>query len=153
MAETKGRGGVPRRMLFERDEELLLFDSMLDDLCGRAGEGSAPNGGLLAIAGSAGLGKTTLVAEVRRKAAARGCTLLAARGSEQEEGVAFHVVRQLVQPVLAATSEEEHRKILGSWYDIVAPAVGLVAGKSGVAPDPQGVRDGLDWLVTRFAVQ
>ncbi|MER7141643.1 ATP-binding protein [Streptomyces xanthochromogenes] len=140
-------------MLFERDEELLLFDSMLDDLCGRAGEGSAPNGGLLAIAGSAGLGKTTLVAEVRRKAAARGCTLLAARGSEQEEGVAFHVVRQLVQPVLAATSEEEHRKILGSWYDIVAPAVGLVAGKSGVAPDPQGVRDGLDWLVTRFAVQ
>ncbi|GGY19430.1 hypothetical protein GCM10010326_10530 [Streptomyces xanthochromogenes] len=144
---------MPRRMLFERDEELLLFDSMLDDLCGRAGEGSAPNGGLLAIAGSAGLGKTTLVAEVRRKAAARGCTLLAARGSEQEEGVAFHVVRQLVQPVLAATSEEEHRKILGSWYDIVAPAVGLVAGKSGVAPDPQGVRDGLDWLVTRFAVQ
>ncbi|MFD9821679.1 ATP-binding protein [Streptomyces violascens] len=153
MAETRGRGGVPRRMLFERDEELLLFDSMLNDLCGRAGEGSAPNGGLLAIAGSAGLGKTTLVAEVRRKAAARGCTLLAARGSEQEEGVAFHVVRQLVQPVLAASSEAEHRKILGSWYDIVAPAVGLVAGQSGVAPDPQGVRDGLDWLVTRFAVQ
>ncbi|MGW2479895.1 ATP-binding protein [Streptomyces sp. NPDC001571] len=140
-------------MLFERDEELILFDSMLNDLCGRAGEGSAPNGGLLAIAGSAGLGKTTLVAEVRRKAAARGCTLLAARGSEQEEGVAFHVVRQLVQPVLAASSEEEHRKILGSWYDIVAPAVGLVAGQSGVVPDPQGVRDGLDWLVTRFAVQ
>ncbi|MFI6051989.1 ATP-binding protein [Streptomyces violascens] len=153
MAETRGRGGVPRRMLFERDEELLLFDGMLNDLCGRAGEGSAPNGGLLAIAGSAGLGKTTLVAEVRRKAAARGCTLLAARGSEQEEGVALHVVRQLVQPVLAASSEAEHRKILGSWYDIVAPAVGLVAGQSGVAPDPQGVRDGLDWLVTRFAVQ
>lgn len=140
-------------MLFERDEELLLFDGMLNDLCGRAGEGSAPNGGLLAIAGAAGLGKTTLVAEVRRKATARGCTLLAARGSEQEEGVAFHVVRQLVQPVLAASSEAEHRKILGSWYDIVAPAVGLVAGQSGVAPDPQGVRDGLDWLVTRFAVQ
>ncbi|MFE9403244.1 ATP-binding protein [Streptomyces sp. NPDC006530] len=153
MAETRGRGGAPRRTLFERDEELLVFDSMLNDLCGRAGGGSAANGGLLAIAGSAGLGKTTLVAEVRRKAAARGCTLLAARGSEQEEGVAFHVVRQLVQPVLAATTEAEHRKILGSWYDIVAPAVGLIAGQSGVSPDPQGVRDGLDWLVTRFAVQ
>ncbi|WP_345045033.1 ATP-binding protein [Streptomyces sannanensis] len=127
---------------------------MLNELCGASAEARGPGGGgLLAIAGAAGLGKTTLVAEVRRKAAARGCTLLTARGGEQEQGVAFHVVRQLVQPVLATASEEEHRKILGSWYDIVAPAVGLVAGDGSSTPDPQGVRDGLDWVVTRFAVQ
>ncbi|MEU0391284.1 AAA family ATPase [Streptomyces sp. NPDC006208] len=110
-------------------------------------------GGLLAFAGPAGLGKTTLLTEVRRRAVARGCTVLFARGGEHEQGVAFHVVRQLVQPVLATGTEKEHRRILGSWYDIVAPAVGLVAGNSNGSPDPQGVRDGLDWIATRFAVQ
>ncbi|MFI1172029.1 ATP-binding protein [Streptomyces melanogenes] len=143
-----------RRRLFERENELLLLEGMLDDLCGAGAEGDtgASSGGLLAVSGAAGLGKTSLLAEVRREAVARGCTLLTARGGEQEQGVAFHVVRQLVQPVLAAAGESEHRRILGTWYDIVAPAVGLVALPGG-SPDPQGVRDGLDWLVTRFAVE
>src|SRR5206468_4102427 len=86
-------------------------------------------------------------------AAARGCTVLSARGGEQEQGVAFHVMRQLVQPAFAASPEAEHRRILGNWYDIVAPAVGLVAATGGGTPDPTGVRDGLDWVVTRFAVE
>ncbi|WHM41490.1 AAA family ATPase [Streptomyces sp. BPTC-684] len=144
-----------RRRLFERENELLLLEGMLDDLCGAGAEGdtAASSGGLLAVSGAAGLGKTSLLAEVRREAVARGCTLLTARGGEQEQRVAFHVVRQLVQPVLAAAGESEHRRILGTWYDIVAPAVGLVAVPGGGSPDPQGVRDGLDWLVTRFAVE
>ena len=33
-----------------------------------------PRGGLLAFAGRAGIGKTTLLAEVRRRATAKGCT-------------------------------------------------------------------------------
>ncbi|MGW8376093.1 AAA family ATPase [Streptomyces sp. ODS28] len=109
-------------------------------------------GGVLAFAGTAGGGKTTLLAEVRMRAVARGCTILGARGGEPEQESAFHVVRQLVQPVLAAAGEKEHRRILGSWYDIVAPAVGLVAPGDGGTPDPTGVRDGLDWLVTRHVV-
>ncbi|WP_307826487.1 ATP-binding protein [Streptomyces pactum] len=42
---------------------------------------------------------------------------------------------------------------MGSWYDILAPAVGLIRSPGGGTPDPQGVRDGLDWLVTRYVVQ
>ncbi|MGW2114387.1 helix-turn-helix transcriptional regulator [Streptomyces zhihengii] len=154
MASTGDRPGRPRRKLLERDAELGAVDALLTELSeAAAGTGGPASGALLAFAAPAGLGKTTLLAEVRRRAVARGCTVLAARGGEQEQGVAFHVVRQLVQPLLAASGEEDHRRLLGSWYDIVAPAMGLVARGDGGAPDPQGVRDGLDWIATRFAVQ
>ncbi|MGP3953307.1 ATP-binding protein [Streptomyces sp. 7N604] len=143
----------PRRLLLEREPELGALDALLTELCAPpTGSGTPRSGGILAFAGPAGLGKTTLLTEIRRRAADRGCTVLFARGGEREQEVAFHVVRQLVQPVLASGTEQEHRRIMGSWYDIVAPAVGLVAGDVG-SPDPQGVRDGLDWIATRFAVQ
>ncbi|WP_431041032.1 ATP-binding protein [Streptomyces sp. P1-3] len=147
--DSRGRRG---RRLLERESELDAVDSILDDLCG-AGDGLVGTGGVIAFAGPAGVGKTVLLGELRRGALDRACTVLSARGGEHEQGVAFHVVRQLVQPLLAAAAEEEQRAILGSWYDIVAPAVGLVVPSGGGAPDPQGVRDGIDWLVTRFAVQ
>ncbi|MEU9998811.1 AAA family ATPase [Streptomyces sp. NPDC050848] len=113
----------------------------------------APRGGVLAYAAPAGLGKTTLLAEIRRRAAAKGCTVLAARGGDQEQRVAFHVARQLLQPQLAAASDTELRARLGSWYDIVGPALGLCAPADGGPPDPQGLRDGLDWVLTHLAVR
>ncbi|TGB09817.1 ATP-binding protein [Streptomyces palmae] len=148
------RSGRPGRALVERDAELGAVEAALKELTG-SGDGAAEprTGGVIAFAGPAGVGKTALLAELRRQAAGRRCTVLFARGGEHEQGVAFHVVRQLLQPLLAAVGEDEHRRILGSWYDIVAPAVGLVASPDAGAPDPQGVRDGLDWLVTRLAVE
>ncbi|MFI9741292.1 AAA family ATPase [Streptomyces sp. NPDC052494] len=110
-------------------------------------------GGILAYAAPAGLGKTTLLAEVRRLAAARGCTVLSARGGDQEQRVAFHVARQLLQPQLAHASDTELRERLGSWYDIVGPALGLRASGGDSPPDPQGLRDGLDWVLTHLAVR
>ncbi|MEN2417636.1 AAA family ATPase [Streptomyces rimosus] len=143
-----------RRELLERNTELDALERALSRLRGTAGGPvAAQRGGLLSFAGSAGMGKTALLAEVRARAAAHGCTVLSARGNEQEHGMAFHVVRQLVQPVLAGYDEATCRTVLGSWYDIVAPALGLVADAGGSSPDPTGVRDGLDWLVTRLAVQ
>ncbi|GAB2781560.1 ATP-binding protein [Streptomyces daliensis] len=153
MPQTTGHLRGVSRMLLERESELAAVNERLIRLSGGSGASAEPPaGGVLAFAGVAGAGKTTLLGEVRSRAAAQGCTVLRARGGEQEQESAFHVVRQLVQPVLAAEGEDEHRRILGSWYDIVAPAVGLVAPDGGM-PDPQGVRDGLDWLVTRFAVR
>ncbi|WP_347231752.1 ATP-binding protein [Streptomyces malaysiensis] len=143
------------RTLLERERELRAVDGALTELCGTepADRDEIRGGGVIAFEGPGGVGKTALLGEARRRAVARGCTVLRARGGEHEQGAAFHVVRQLFQPVLAATGEDEHRRILGGWYDIVAPAVGLVVSGSGGAPDPQGVRDGLDWLVTRFTVE
>ncbi|MBD0708717.1 MULTISPECIES: AAA family ATPase [unclassified Streptomyces] len=113
----------------------------------------ARRGGVLAYAAPTGLGKTALLAEIRRRAAARGCTVLSARGGEQEQRVAFHVARQLLQPQLAHATDAELRERLGSWYDIVGPALGLRAPTEGSPPDPQGLRDGLDWVLTHLAVR
>ncbi|WP_435885084.1 ATP-binding protein [Streptomyces tauricus] len=108
---------------------------------------------MLAFAGRAGIGKTSLLAEVRRRAEAKGCTVLSARGGDQEQRVAFHVARQLLQPQLAGIPETELRTSLGSWYAIVGPALGLCAATDGSPPDQQGLRDGLDWVLTHLAVR
>ena len=85
------------------------------------------------------------------------CLVLAARGGEQERLSAFHVVRTLLQPLLAGLGEEERRELLGGWNDIVGPAVGLAPRTDERPacrpPDPQGVRDGLDWVVTNLAAR
>lgn len=149
------RGVRSSRTLFERESELSAVDEALGELAGAYGTGppDRPRGGLLAFAGRAGLGKTTLLAEVRRRAAALGCTVLSARGGDQEQRVAFHVARQLLQPQFAGTAEAELRSTLGSWYDIVGPALGLCAPTDGAPPDQQGLRDGLDWILTHLAVR
>ncbi|MER5468969.1 AAA family ATPase [Streptomyces sp. NPDC002935] len=146
-----------RRTLFERESELSAVDEALSDLVGpRRDIGEPPGrtrGALLAFAGRAGIGKTTVLAEVRRRSTAKGCTVLSARGGEQEQRVAFHVARQLLQPQLAGFSEAELRASLGSWYAIVGPALGLCAPSEGAPPDQQGLRAGLDWVLTHLAVQ
>ncbi|MEU5001948.1 AAA family ATPase [Streptomyces sp. NPDC021622] len=146
-----------RRILFERESELAALDEALSELSGLPRDGAEPpdrrRGALLSFAGRAGLGKTSLLAEARRRAAAKGCTVASARGSDQEQRVAFHVARQLVQPLLAPVPDAELRAALGSWYAIVGPALGLCAPSDGAPPDPQGLRDGLDWVLTHLAVQ
>ncbi|MCJ0875058.1 AAA family ATPase [Streptomyces sp. AP-93] len=139
-----------RRTMFERDTELTAVDEALDQLTDL---GPDAGGALLAFSGPAGLGKTTLLGEVRRRAHTKACTVLAARGGEQEQSQPFHVARQLIQPQLAGTSDAELRGALGSWYSIVGPALGLCAAEQGAPPDPQGLRDGLDWVLTHLVVQ
>ncbi|MEU6943584.1 AAA family ATPase, partial [Streptomyces rubiginosohelvolus] len=111
--------------------------------------GAQAVGGLLVFSGEAGLGKTALLAEIRAMAADR-CTIWSARGGETVTSVPFHVVRQLLQPALDQFPPDETRALFGDWYDTTAPALGL-AEPSGPQPDPQGVRDGLDFVVARLA--
>lgn len=141
--------------LLERESEVLDIQRAVDELRGGSDLGpTARRGSVLTFAGSAGMGKTALLGEARRYAAERGCTVLFARGGEQERQVPFHVMRQLMQPRFAAMSEQERLDALGNWYPIVAPALGLTVSPQGpVAPDPQGVRDGLDWVVTQLTVR
>lgn len=153
MANGSRQPVAGQRVLLERHRELDAVDSALADLHDFVdGVARAPRGGLLAFTGSAGLGKTTLLGEVRSCATAHGFTVLSAKGGEKEQGLAFHVVRQLVQPVLAAMDGTDRRELLGSWYDIVAAALGIEAQDTSRIPDPSGVRDGLDWVITRLTV-
>ncbi|AWW40957.1 ATP-binding protein [Streptomyces cadmiisoli] len=142
---------IASRSLLERDRELQALDTALDALRGSThGVARVRQDGLLAFTGPPGLGKTRLMAEARERAAAQGFTVLSGRGGEKEQELAFHLVRQLVQPALATM---DCREFLGSWYDIVAGALGLEAKDTGHVPDPTGVRDGLDWVMTRLTVR
>ena len=84
--------------LLEREREL----STLRTLTAGAAAGDC---GLLVIEGPAGIGKTRLVAEARREAAAAGVRVLGARGGELEQELAFGIVRQLFEDVAGEVPE------------------------------------------------
>jgi tetratricopeptide (TPR) repeat protein len=134
----------PSRPLYEREPELAAAAQAVDALCG-----AQAAGGLLIFSGEAGIGKTALLTEIQAMAADR-CAIWSARGGETVTSVPFHVVRQLLQPALDQFPPDEVRGLFGAWFDVAAPALGL-AEPSGPQPDPQGVRDGLDHVVSRLA--
>ncbi|WP_428951079.1 ATP-binding protein [Streptomyces sp. cg35] len=140
--EDAASSGPP---LWERESELGVALSALDDLCGDA----ASSGSLVVYKGEAGIGKTALLGRLREVAAGRA-TVWTARGGETVTSVPFNVVRQLLQPALLELSEEEAREYFGDWYDIAGPALGI-AEPTGRQADPQGVRDGLVAAVSRLA--
>src|SRR5204863_240124 len=82
----------------EREPELAALAAVVDSAC--AGEGS-----LVVIEGTAGIGKTRLLAEARARAGGE-MRVLSARGGELEGEFAFGVVRQLFEPLLATASAE-----------------------------------------------
>ncbi|MFH9060181.1 ATP-binding protein [Streptomyces coeruleorubidus] len=145
MTEVRPTAGASAS-LWERDEEVAAVARAVDRLC--ADRSSA--GGLLVFRGEAGLGKTALLAETRRIAEERGCTVWSARGGETLRSVPFNVVRQLLQPALVSMLPEEAREYLGDWYDIAGPALGI-ADPGDRQADPQGVCDGLVAAVRRLS--
>src|SRR6476646_5281501 len=95
MATTAGGPGD----LLEREDLLAHIDDAL--------EGAREDRGrLVVVEGPAGIGKTAIMAAARTRAESLGIRVLRARGAELERDFAFGVVRQLLEPVLAARPEE-----------------------------------------------
>jgi DNA-binding CsgD family transcriptional regulator len=128
--------------LLERDAELARLGALL-------GNTQAGSGSVVAVSGPAGIGKTELLAAVHRLAGDRGFRSLRARGRELEAGMAFSVVRQLLeQPVLSA-SAAERRRLLAGPARAGAGALGLAAGD---APASEfAAVHGLYWLCVNLA--
>lgn len=93
--------------IYGRDAELAHLTALLDRAC----DGS---GGALVIRGEAGIGKSTLLAAVRREAVDRSMTLLTACGVESESHVPFAGLHQLLTPLLSQVDElaPRHRSSL-----------------------------------------
>ncbi len=146
---TKARSGAAASAsLWERDAELAAVSKAVDAL--RDDSSPSGPGSLLVFSGEAGIGKTALLAETRRIAEKRGCTVWSARAGEVVTSVPFNVVRQLLQPALVSLMPEEAREYLGDWYDVAGPALGITEPGERQA-DPRGVCDGLVVAVTRLA--
>jgi hypothetical protein len=100
--------------LLEREQELAVLAGRVALLTERG------DGGLAVIEGSAGIGKTRLLGEVRLQACA-SLRVLTARGSELEGEFAFGVVRQLFEPLLASAPAERRDELLAGAAALAAP--------------------------------
>ena len=128
--------------LLEREHELARIDHLLD----RAYDGA---GWVAVVEGAAGIGKSELLAAVRRSARARGFGVLRARGSEFESEIAFGVARQLLEPMLRAASAGERSRLLEGVARVGARALGVEAGEPPA--DRFAAIHGLFWLCANRA--
>ena len=112
------------------------------------------------VEGPAGIGKTVLLAAARNEAGESGFRVLRARGAELEREFPFGVVRQLVEPLVAAASQEERARCwtglrrwrLDSWAWPAWTTSHLGGRRS--APDPSfAVLHGLYWLCANLAAE
>ncbi len=131
-----------RPLLLERDGELARLSALLDHA--QAGSGS-----VVAVSGPPGIGKTELLAAVHRVAGDRGFRSLRARGRELEAGMAFSVVRQLLEQPLLSASGSERRRLLEGPARAGASALGLEPDESPVSEF--AAVHGLYWLCLNLA--
>jgi DNA-binding CsgD family transcriptional regulator len=130
--------------LLEREGDLAAVDAALGDACREDG------GGALLIEGPAGVGKSALLGELEARAAAAGCQVLRARGSEMERDFGFGVVRQLLGPLLRPLGGDARERLFDG------PA-GLASAIFGLGGDPledgaaEGSLYGLFWLFAGLA--
>ncbi len=133
--------------LLERETELVKLRAVVDrTLAGR--------GGLVVIEGSAGAGKSALVAAASTYAVAAGLQVLSARGSELEREFAFGAIRQLFEPVLAAATPDDLQALLAG---AAAPAEWVIAPSDPGSPGPArpeaafAALHAIHWLATNLA--
>jgi DNA-binding CsgD family transcriptional regulator len=133
--------------LLERDLELATLRSLLE--AARTGDGR-----LASVEGTAGIGKSRLLAEARAMAKTDGMRVLAARGGEFEAEFAFGLVRQLFEPLLAGLTGDARSHLLAGAASLVEPllapgATGTAA--VGAADSSFAIQHGLYWLTANIA--
>ena len=143
---------VESTTLLEREHELERVRAALRAVGQRAG-------GVLAIEGPPGIGKSRLLIEARSSGEQRGLRVLAARATELEQGYPFGVVRQLFErPLLEADAAVRERWLSGAAAlaaDIlgVAPSAGAAPASDGPATGDAGYawQHGMYWLASNLS--
>ena len=146
-------GSVPPSagtLLLEREAQVAALEALAQ--AARSGAGR-----FVVIEGSAGIGKTRLLAEARAIADAAGMRALAARGGEFEGEFAYGIVRQLFEPLLASAGADLRAELLSGPAALAEP----LFGGAHLAPSqdaPPGERSfailhGLYWLAANVAFE
>jgi predicted ATPase len=132
-------------VLLERERELAELDVLIDAAAG----GQAR---LALIEGPAGIGKTRLVAEARRRATEAGLRVLAAQGGELERGFPFGVVRQLLEPSVVEEEAVALAGVAAPARAVFEPAGGREAGEAAADPSFASLH-GLYWVTVNLSEQ
>jgi hypothetical protein len=136
-------------LLLEREAQLAALQALID--AARSGAGR-----FVVIEGSAGIGKTRLLAEGRAIAGSAGMRVLAARGGEFEGEFAYGIVRQLFEPLLVSAAPDLRAELLSGPAALVEPLFGasqLAASQGGPAEGSFAMLHGLYWLGANVALQ
>lgn len=132
-------------VLLERADELAAVDAAIQAT-------KTGSGRFVMVEGPAGIGKTTILAEGRTRAADSGLSVLAARGSELESAFSFGVVRQLFEATLAQRSEEDREALLGGAAVQAARLFSESPDTSNAAEeDAFALLHGLYWLAANLS--
>jgi DNA-binding CsgD family transcriptional regulator len=102
------------------------------------------------IEGPAGIGKTNLLAEVRRLAADAGVRVLAARGAQLEQAFPFGIVRQLFEAVVVG-DQKPLRGAAAAARQAVHPPVREASAAPGSADASFAILHALYWLTVNLA--
>jgi AAA ATPase domain len=136
-------------LLLEREAQVAALEALADAT--RSGGGR-----FVVIEGTAGIGKTRLLAEARAIAGSVGMRVLAARGGEFEGGFAYGIVRQLFEPLLASAASELRAELLSGPAALVEPLFGasqLAESEDAPAEGSFAILHGLYWLAANVAFQ
>src|SRR5262249_47015800 len=106
------------------------------------------SGRALGIEGPPGIGKSSLLGAART--AAGDFRVLSARGGELEQEVPFGIVRQLLEPVLAAVQEDERRALVAGAAALAQPTLVTPVADAGEEPSFAALH-GLYWLAVNLA--
>jgi DNA-binding CsgD family transcriptional regulator len=136
-------------LLLEREAQVAALRALAD--------GAQSGGGrFVVIEGTAGLGKTRLLAEGRAIADSAGMRVLAARGGELEGEFAYGIVRQLFEPLLAVVSPDLRAELLSGPAALIAPLLGTSQPAGSQEPAAEGafaIVHGLYWLAANVSLQ
>ncbi len=136
--------------LLERDSQVAALQALAE--AAREGGG----GRFVVIEGSAGMGKTRLLAEARAIATGADMRVLAARGGELEGEFAYGIVRQLFEPLLGLVPSDLVAELLSGPAALVGPlfsASSAAAAEDTTAEGSFAIVHGLYWLAANAAFQ
>jgi DNA-binding NarL/FixJ family response regulator len=136
-------------LLLEREAQVAGLHALVD----AAGSGG---GRLAVIEGSAGLGKTRLLAEARAIAGSAGMRVLSARGGEFEGEFAHGIVRQLFEALLLSVPSSLRTELLSGPAARVEPLFEgsqLSGSQAMPAEGSFAILHGLYWLAANVAFE
>jgi DNA-binding CsgD family transcriptional regulator len=136
-------------LLLEREAQVAALQALAE--AARTGGGR-----FVVIEGSAGIGKTRLLAEGRTIAGSAGMRVLAARGGELEGEFAYGIVRQLFEPLLASASPDLRMELLSGPAALMEPIFGAPEPAGSPAAPTEGsfaIVHGLYWLAANVAFE
>src|SRR3954469_1886306 len=142
----------PSAMSVRAQPELLERDGEVEELTAALEDARGGTGRLVVIEGAAGIGKTRLLRVVREIAEAIGMRVLAARGTELERDFPFAIVRQLLEPAVAAAEPARRAELLAGAARAAGSVLGIDPPAGGGEIDPSfATLNALYWLVSNVA--